>query len=323
MLTLPDFRQKHLILTFPTEGQKISFKNDNIIIKDRDERILLQLSCHKIFSLWVVGHTTITSGLLQRSQKYSFQISLFSINFRKYGSWESAVDGNFVLRKKQYSYSGLELAKHLVVNKIKNQAFLLREIRNKDNDLREKIHRLEECSVSVQKQDDVYSILGIEGVAARIFFSQWFKDFNWSKRQPRVKHDVINAVLDMGYTYLFNMIEAFLSLYGFDLYQGVYHKSFYQRKSLVCDLIEPFRCIVDKQVRKSLGLGQIKIEDFNYKNGQYLLKIEHNKKYGQWLVQGILEHKESIFKYVQDYYRGFMRDREVEKYPMFLMGKKC
>lgn len=44
-----------------------------------------------------------------------------------------------------------------------------------------------------------------------------------------------------------------------DVYCGVLHTMFYMRKSLVCDVMEPFRAIVDEQVKKSLNLGQFKI----------------------------------------------------------------
>jgi len=55
----------------------------------------------------------------------------------------------------------------------------------------------------------------------------------------------------------------------FDNYKGVYHKFFYQRKSLVCDLVEPFRPIIDYKVRKIIKLGQVNEEDFDYIHGQY------------------------------------------------------
>ena len=41
-------------------------------------------------------------------------------------------------------------------------------------------------------------------------------------------------------------------LHAMDVYCGVLHTMFYMRKSLVCDVMEPFRAIVDEQVKKSL-----------------------------------------------------------------------
>jgi len=81
-------------------------------------------------------------------------------------------------------------------------------------------------------------------------------------RYPRTKIDKNNLLLDMGYTFLFHFIETLLCLYGFDLYEGFYHKRFYQRKSLVCDVQEPFRCIIDEALKKAYNLGRISEKDF-------------------------------------------------------------
>ena len=44
---------------------------------------------------------------------------------------------------------------------------------------------------------------------------------------------------------------------------GHLSSKFYNWKSLVCDPQEPFRCIVDRIIKKkAYGLGQIKDEDF-------------------------------------------------------------
>ena len=90
----------------------------------------------------------------------------------------------------------------------------------------------------------------------------YFRKLKWERRMPRCKNDIPNLLLDIGYTYLFNFIESLLSIYGFDLYCGVHHTFFYQRKSLVCDLVEPFRCIIDQRIRKAYTLKQVNEDDF-------------------------------------------------------------
>ena len=108
-----------------------------------------------------------------------------------------------------------------------------------------------------------------------------------------------------------------MELYGFDIYYGFYHKLFYQRKSLVCDIIEPFRCIIDKKIKNGFNLKQINEEDFDVKNSQYFVKREFNKKYSQFFLKEILKHKEEIFLYVQQYYRSVMKGRDVKDFPDF------
>lgn len=317
MLSLPDFREKNIVVCFPSEGQKVSFKNDNLIVSDAEGNTVLQATCHRIFSLWIVGHTTITSGILERSKKFGFSICLLSHSHRPYGIWSSATEGNFVLRRKQYEYAGLDIARHLVCNKITNQTELLKSIRAKAYDAKDAIDKMEDYARQTFNGPDLQMLLGLEGVATRLYFNHWFDGMDWKGRRPRTKIDAINTTMDIGYTYLFNIIESMLNLYGFDLYQGVYHRCFYQRKSLVCDMVEPFRCIVDKQIKRAHGLKQLQVDDFRVQNGQYFLKIEKNKDYTKWLMQSILEHKEDIFNYVQEYYRCFMREKAIEEYPVF------
>ena len=92
------------------------------------------------------------------------------------------------------------------------------------------------------------------------------------------------------HTMLFNIVDAILQVYGFDTYYGVFHKCFYMRKSLVCDLMEPIRPVVDYQVRKSINLGQCKENDFEVINNRWCLKYKSNPQYIQFLMNAILEY---------------------------------
>ena len=317
MLSLPDFREKQIVICFAKEGQKVSFKNDNLVIKDSKDTIIIQTSCHRILSLWIVGHSTITTGILQRSRTFGFSIYLLSHGHRLYGCWNSSTEGNFLLRRLQYQYNSILLPRHLVHNKITNQAHLLQHTRNKDSELKDVIAIMQSYSERAATATDIQALLGLEGSASRLFFSHWFKNLNWNGRKPRTKINPVNTLLDIGYTYLFNFIESMLNLYGFDLYQGVYHKCFYQRKSLVCDMVEPFRCIIDKQIKKAYQLKQFQFSDFKKIKEQYLLKIEKNKTYTQWITKTILEYKENIFNYIREYYRCFIRQKDIQYYPEF------
>jgi CRISPR-associated protein Cas1 len=317
MLSLPDFREKMLVICFTTEGQTLSFNNDNLILKDKDGKVILQQTCYLIFSVWIVGNITLTSGIIQRSKKYGFSIFLMSSTFKPLGVWNAGAEGNFLLRERQYSYRSLDIAWHLVKNKIENQILLLKDIRHKNLEIKTTIADLQGYHERKMDELNLKTILGIEGIASKQFFKVWYGGLNWKGRKPRVKMDPINVLLDIGYTYLFNFVEAMTLLYGFDIYRGVYHQSYYQRKSLVCDLVEPFRCIIDRKVRNAYSLGQARDEDFIESKGFYSLRIDLNRTYTSWLVQEILKYKEDIFVYVQDYYRAFMRGKPVEEYPIF------
>lgn len=108
-----------------------------------------------------------------------------------------------------------------------------------------------------------------------------------------------------------------LYIYGFDVFCGVLHRQFYMRKSLVCDVIEPFRPIIDLQIRKAINLQQCKEDDFEVINHQYCLKWKRNSAYVQFIMEAILDHKMEMFAYVQQFYHSMMKQRAVEEYPVF------
>ena len=123
---------------------------------------------------------------------------------------------------------------------------------------------------------------------------------------------------------LFNLVESMLSVYGFDLYKGVYHKTFFQRKSLVCDIVEPFRTIIDYRLRKAYKLNQVRIEDFSIVNNAYALFGKNSKKYVSFFMEDLLENKCEIFKFIQNYYRCFMKEEATTKYKEFkYKGIEC
>lgn len=317
MLTLPDFREKKIIIFLNQNGDKISFKNDNLIIKDANNVTKCQYTCYKIFLLLVVGGFNITSGIVERANKYGFSIVFMNYNFRVYATINSKMEGNTLLREKQYNNKFQEeIGKKIIINKIRNQKEILSKIRNKDEELKNTLKLLKEYIVKLEKEKlKIDEIMGIEGIAAKIYFKQMYKEFRWKGRQPRVKMDEINLLLDIGYTMLFNYIEAITNIYGFDIYKGMLHKEFFKRKSLICDLIEPFRPIIDYKIRKMYKLSQIDKTDFLVDNGRYSLHWRNNSKYMNMFIEEIVENKEIIFNFIQIYYRWFMKGSDLNKFP--------
>lgn len=187
--------EKQIIFAFLSQGEKLSFKNDNIIITNEDG-IRHQSSCYRLFALFVVGHTTITTGLLHRAKKFGFCIVLLTHGFIPYGSWLAKAEGNVLLRKRQYSYEGTDIAQHLIRNKIDQQIKALVKRRNKSDSLKDSLDLLR--SYRERMPDtclDFPDILGIEGISSRVYFKEMFGDMDWKGRKPRTKHDITNLLL--------------------------------------------------------------------------------------------------------------------------------
>lgn len=324
MMDAPDFKVKQLLVYIPKDGDRMSYFNDNIAIKDKDGKIKFQTTCYRLFAVFVIGNVSITSGLILRAEKFRYSICMMTANLRTYQIIGGKMEGNTVLRKKQYEYDGMELATHIIKNKILNQRTSLNRIRKKTPAVKEAISKLDNYIDEITNNipNKLQSLLGVEGSASRVYFSQMFSVCRWNGRKPRVKNDYVNSLLDIGYTMLFNFIDALLQLYGFDVYYGVLHRCFYMRKSLVCDIMEPFRPIIDWKIRTAINLGQCKEEDFELINHQWVLRYKQIPKYTSFLMEAILEHKMDIFYYVQSYYRCFMKGKPCLEYPIFDMAKK-
>ena len=323
MMSTRDFEHKQIAFVFTTEEEKISFKNDNIIISDKDGKIKHQSTCYRLFALFICGDFCLTSGLLERSKKFGFTIVFMSPNLRITSIMPSKAEGNVLLRKKQYAYDKTEIAAHVIANKIHNQTYLLKKKRKKTDEEKDVIVKLEQFEKDVLSPNlSIQEIMGIEGISAKLYFKTLFTEYKWTSRQPRVKHDIINTLMDIGYTILFNIINALLEMYGFDVYVGILHTQFFHRKSLVCDLEEPFRPIIDSAIFKALNLGQVNEKDFWKNQNQFILPWKNSKKYVGLILEALLEYKNEIFIYLQSYYRAFMRDKSIKDFPIFYMDEK-
>lgn len=64
MLNANDFNKKQIIFLIPKDGDKLTFSNDNIVVKDKNGKIKYQSTCYRLFMLCIVGNVSITSGLI-------------------------------------------------------------------------------------------------------------------------------------------------------------------------------------------------------------------------------------------------------------------
>lgn len=319
MISLPEMRKKQIVFVFANEGDKLSFSNDNIVIKNKDGKIKHQSTCYKLFIVFILDEISITSGILKRARNFGFTICLMNRNFRVYQVINSVGAGNTLLRRYQYNYDSIELGRHITKNKVSNQLNAIKRKRNKSLFDTEAVMCLDKYLTNITDAKSINEIMGYEGIAAKIYFERIFSDVSWKGRKPRVKSDYINTTLDIGYNILFNYMDALLQTFGFDIYYGVLHRCFYMRKSLVCDFVEPFRPVIDLAVKKGINLGQIKEEDFTFKQHRYLLEWKKSPQYVSMFSKVIVENKDEMFLYVQQYYRAFMKQSDVSEFPFYEM----
>lgn len=313
-----EFRSIYVINCLTDRELRVS--SGELLLEDMENhQTLTKLTFQKILALFIVGHIHVTTPLIEKCKKHNVALVVMKPSLRPVFYWADAAEANFLVRKKQYEFSkdDISIARVLVENKIANQELLLRRTRKKDDLTLSTIDNCKQLREQTVHASEYNELMGIEGLAAKQFFTAYYQDFEWRGRRPRIKGDYINSILDIGYTYLFNFIECFIRMFGFDIYVGVYHRLWFKRKSLICDLMEPFRCIIDRTVRTAINRMQFKESDFSIYKGEYRLKPEKNKDYSIVFFDALIPYKKDIFKYVQQYYRCFMNNRNSEYYPQF------
>ena len=320
MFTNKDIEYRSIYVVNCIHDRDLRVSNGELLLEDIEEsRTLTKLPFQKILALFIVGHIRITTPLIDKCKKFNVVLIVVNQNFRPVFYWANAAEANYLLRQKQYQFSmeDISIAKILVENKINNQIVALKKTRKTDELTKSAIKTCRECLQKLTLIDQYNSVMGVEGLASRCYFEAFFQDMDWGARKPRIKCDAINSTLDIGYTILFNYIECFVRMFGFDPYMGVYHRLWFKRKSLVCDLMEPFRCIVDRAVRIAFNRNQFSKTDFDVIKGEYKLKVQKNSDYCKVFFDALIPYKSEVFKYIQSYYRCFMRRKDVCDYPRF------
>ncbi len=322
MFTLKDMQYRSVFVINCIENKALRVQSGALLLEDTEtNKTLTKLPFQKILALFVVGHITITTALIDKCTKYGVPLVVMKPNFRPVFFYAITAEANFLLRQQQHALpkEDLHIPKVLVMNKIRNQLRLLEKTRQKTENIQKAKEHYPKAIELVKNATDYETVMGLEGRVAKQFFTAYFECLGWKGRCPRAKTDPINSTLDIGYTILFNYIEAFTRLFGFDPYVGVYHRLWFRRKSLICDLMEPFRCLIEQQVRKAFNTKQCKADDFKIFKNEYVLKREKNRDYTKMFYDVLIEHKTETFRYVRDYYRCFMQRKSAPEYPEFLL----
>lgn len=323
MFTHKDIRMRTIFVVNCIEHDRgLRVSNGELMLEETIEgkkKTLTKFPFQKLLALFVIGHITVTTPLIDKCKRYGVALVVMKPNLRPVFYWANSAEANYLLRKRQYDFpkDDLSIAKNLVKNKIRNQMFVLLKTRKKDE---KTIEAVELCKVSLNTLSDINDydkLMGLEGLVSKNFFSAYFQLMNWHGRHPRIKTDALNVTLDIGYTILFNYIECFVRMFGFDLYVGVYHRLWFKRKSLICDLMEPFRCIIDHATLLAYNRKQFSEKDFQLIKQEYHLKHEKNQDYYHVFYEALITYKSEVFKYIQDYYRCFMGKKSVMSYPEF------
>lgn len=175
-----------------------------------------------------------------------------------------------------------EEMKHLVWSEIVNQKIL----KQSDN-LRRVNPVLADKLLEYTYQIEPGDVTNREGHAAKVYFNALFHpDFS------RDDDCIENAALNYGYSIILSCINRVIVSCGYSTQLGIFHRNTYNQFNLGCDLMEPFRPLVDFKV------SQLKLEDeLTQENKHELLSLLNEEVY-------INNQRTTVLNAMQIYARG-------------------
>ena len=320
-----------------SQGAVVGKSGDSLTVRLKRE-VIATAKLLDVSNLSVYGNVQITAQATRELLDRDIPICHFS-----YGGWLKGMTAgmghkNIELRIAQFRAAGdsgtsLSIAKDIVVTKLRNSRTLLR--RNHPDKPTVALKEIERLAKSVQRADSIQTLLGIEGAAARVYFSNFggmlkptTSDFDFRTRNRRPPKDPVNAVLSFVYSMLIRQLAVSCRSVGFDPYLGFYHQPKYGRPALALDLAEEFRSIVSDSVVLTLfNNSELKEKDFLNRSGSVALTQEGRKtviRAFERRMDTLITHP--LFQYSISYRRVFeVQTRllgrfltgELKKYPAF------
>lgn len=212
---------------------KLSYKNDYLIIRS-DTLQMIHLSEINIIVI-ENGMVSITSYLINELANNKIKLIFCDEKHNPsselipyYGAHNTSKK---ILNQIEWKKDRKEQVwQQIIKDKIHNQAKILEKLSIQGY---EKLYEYE-------KQVELNDKTNREGHAAKVYFNLLFgKDF------IRGKGDNVNIALDYGYTILLSVFNREIVSKGYITPLGINHKNEFNQFNLSCDLMEPYRPLID------------------------------------------------------------------------------
>ena len=168
----------------------------------------------------------------------------------------------------------------IVAEKIRKQADFLEELEKP-----EEAARLRSYLFQMEPRD----VTNREGHAAKVYFNALFgTDFK------RNEENLTNAALNYGYSIILSAFNREIAAHGYLTQLGIFHDNVFNHFNLSCDLMEPFRILIDRKVK---GMA---LTDFSSAEKHLLVDVLnetvtiHEKK--QTVLNAIKVYCQSVFE---------------------------
>jgi len=284
-------RDETLPLYVQEQGAMVCKTGKALVVWKQKEK-LATVRLADISQLVLCGNISVTAQTIHMLCEENIPIVHLSMGNWFYGITQGLGLKNAYLRAAQFRVAAdagrcLALARQIVSAKIAAQRTFLR--RNAAGLPDQALEDLAQQDKNAQACEKIESLLGIEGLAAKVYFAHFSRmikgdtlptEWDFAHRNRRPPRDPINALLSFGYAMLAKECTVVLAAEGFDPYWGFYHQPRHGRPSLALDLMEEFRTpIVDSAVITAINTGMIRLGDFEIAKAGCAMKPDGRKAF--------------------------------------------
>jgi CRISP-associated protein Cas1 len=265
-------------LVINTFGARLRRRGDRFLVKAKERE--LAVSAHKVQSILITTGVSLTSDALQLAAEHNVDVVFLDRTGEPYGRvWQHRMGSTAAIRRRQLEAAegpeGLELVRAWVEAKVRNQLEFLDELagrrpgeeetfRAAQAGLRDCLERLRGLGGTVDERRA--TVMGLEGAAGRMYFAclgQLVPEgYRFEGRSRHPARDGFNAMLNYSYGVLYSLVEKACICAGLDPFVGFLHTDNYGKKSLVFDLLEPFRILADRTVALLFTGRRVKVDYF-------------------------------------------------------------
>ena len=278
---------------------KLSYKNDFMIVRGDEVKMihLSEINTVIIDSTQVSLTSYLLCEFVKRKIKVIFCDEKRNPSSELVGYYGSHDTSNKVRKQIQWSRHSKEaIWTEIVTEKIRKQKELLKNLGKEEAGL------LEAYLQEIGWNDETNR----EGHAAKVYFNALFgMDFTRSADIP------VNAALNYGYSILLSAFNREVSANGYLTQLGIFHGNMFNHFNLACDLMEPFRVIVDRKVL------QMKPVQFEKNEKLELLSLLDQKVVidgqNQFLFNAIKIYTKSVLDAINDNDCGEIRFYSLDK----------
>lgn len=280
-----------------TKNCKLSYKNDYLIIRSET----LQMIHLSEINLIIIenGMVSITSYLINELINNKIKLMFCDETHNPageivpyYNSFNTSKKVQNQIKWKKTNKD--EIWQQIVKHKIHNQAMLLRKLEI------DGYNQLLEYEKNVEVGDKTNR----EGHAAKVYFNLLF-----GKKFIRGSKDDINISLDYGYSIILSTFNKEIVSKGYITQIGINHKNEYNPFNLSCDLMEPYRPLIDEIVYNNINNEFNKTQKYKLLDVLNRVVTFNNKE--QYVSNAIPIYIQSVFNALENIKESKVNNYEI------------